>query len=1240
MNEITEDPEILDEIDQIIYIADMDTYELLFVNSKGRQIIGCGTEYYGKKCFEVLQGRSAVCPFCKNDRLSAGGETCCWDHYNEKLGAYFQLQDRQICYQGRRARIEIAIDVSEREKQQQELKNALSEQSMLTSCVRLLNGNGNLDEQISQILLTIGKYYKADRAYLFHIRADGRKLDNTYEWCADNIVPQIDFLQGVDIHYMDRWLPSFISGEAVVEPDIEHIRESYPDEYEIMSLQGIHSYMEAPLFAEEKFSGFLGVDNPDSMMIGNSSASILAMAYAISNTLVRAVTNQALKNAKLRYQTVVEGTDIGVWAYDVKNHQIKNASRKFQNVGFPEVVENVPECLFPYFRTEDREKLKSLYRGIENGKEKLEGDFWVTWGIDQPFRCEHMAYFVVKDSDGQPETAYGISIDITAQKREREQYERTLHELTSAVPNAVGVLRVNLIKNEYIADVEEENFFGIPERVGVWDSLVSRTAGQIPDETERESFRLFCSAGLLEAFRQGIRHVQRDYHFSGSDGKVHFVTTRLQMIQNPDTDEVESIVYSLDQTREMMQNEIFRIITDRSFDLAALIHLDSGLFEAVFLGGSFPEDLRALLPKSGAQCSFRDFCAEAVRHMDAETKADYESRRSPDYMKAELERSGGTYEFTLKEYFPDCRYGFMYRKFLHYRLESDPNTILVIESDETETILRQQEELKRVKDEAERDCLIMDSIMAGIAVLHMNDREHLSVDYVNSYVFQMLGYDPSGMPQRAEDAKGTIFEAMFNDALTFIHQDDRARVKEVFLANYDEKTFSLKPYRMFGNGGRCYWILERVRTGISAEGGRIFYAAFHDVSEEFELQSVVTRQLELEKQLRRKADTANAAKSDFLSRMSHDIRTPLNGIIGMTYLTQKLELPGEAQRNLDKIGTSSRFLLGLVNDILDMAKMESQKAELHPEPYPFEDFCVYLDAVIRPLCDEKQQTFLFDADPLADYTPLVDITRLNRIYFNLLSNAVKYTPEGGTVSLKIREKLLEGEKICFTFTVSDNGIGMSDEFQKHLFEPFVQENRNDNSEMRGSGLGLAIVKRIVEAMDGTISVKSEKGKGTGFTVSIVSQCVKKSALQEKKTEDIRNSAEEEEVLTGKHILLCEDHPLNQEIAKEMLTEKGMLVYIAEDGQKAVESFAKAPVGYYDCVLMDLRMPVMDGLESTRRIRAMARPDAKRIPILAMTADAFSDDVQKCLDAGMNGHIAKPIEPDQMFRALTRAIKGM
>jgi signal transduction histidine kinase/ActR/RegA family two-component response regulator len=1111
--ENTQSTEMLDEIDQIIYIADMDTYELLFLNRLGKIALGCGEEYRGKKCFEILQGRNEICPFCKNDCLNENGGTCSWDHYNDKIGAYYQLQDRQICYKGHRARMEMAIDISGREERQTELKNALTELSMLSGCVRILNGNTGIDKRIDQVLDNIGNYYHADRAYIFRISEDGLTASNTFEWCKTGVLPEIEFLQNMDIHYMDRWKPAFLRNEAIIEPDIEHIRNAYPGEYGIMIRQGIHSYMEAPLFTEGSLAGFLGLDNPDSSIIGNSSAPLLTMAYSVSNALTRDVN----------------------------------------------------------------------------------------------------------------------------QRKKQDHYERSLHEMMTAVPNAVGILRFNLTKNTCVTDTQEHSFFGIEEKFETWDNLVQRLSERIYDPEEQRQFQSFHSSNLYELFRQGTTHYQMSYRYAGTDGNTHFVLTQLTMIENPDTQEVEGVAYSLNQTMQVRQNEIFRIITDRSFDLVALIHLKESVFEAVFLGESLPEEYRVLLPKRGAQCSFQAFCAESVRHMDDKAKADYESRLSPEYMRKALDLGGGSYEFILKESFPGRKHDIMYRKFLHYRLDSDPDAVLVIESDETEAVLRQQEELKRMQDAAEHDLLIMDSLMGGIAVLKMEDKEHLTVEYCNSYIFQMLGYDSTDIPKRREDAKGTLFEPLFSNALTFIHPDDKERVMNAFLKNYDGDSFALKPYRMFGKDNACYWILERVRTGVAADGKRIFYATFHDVTDQIELQSKVTRQLEVEKQLREKADHANTAKTDFLSRISHDMRTPLNGIIGMAYLAQEQENPPYTADCLSKINTSAKFLLALINNILDMSKVESGKTELHPEPYTIEEFNSYLDAVIRPLCKEKNQNFELYEDIDMARVPLCDKNCVNQIVFNLLSNSVKFTPEGGRITYRLYVKKLDQNRVTIEHRISDTGIGITSEFQEHLFEPFSQEGRNDVSEHRGSGLGLSIVKKLVDLMGGTISVQSEVGHGTTFLMDLEFDTValrqEAQANEFSETESIGTH-----FLFGKHVLLCEDHPLNQEIAKSLLEEKGAVVDIVENGELGVKRFSVSAINYYDAILMDIRMPVMDGYKTTKFIRALDRPDAKTVPIIAMTADAFDESVQAARQAGMNGYVTKPVEPDKLYNALSEQVK--
>lgn len=379
------------------------------------------------------------------------------------------------------------------------------------------------------------------------------------------------------------------------------------------------------------------------------------------------------------------------------------------------------------------------------------------------------------------------------------------------------------------------------------------------------------------------------------------------------------------------------------------------------------------------------------------------------------------------------------------------------------------------------------------------------------------------------------------------------------------------------------------------------------------------------------AELANMAKSEFLSRMSHDMRTPLNGIMGMTYIANEQENPARTADCLRKIDTSSKFLLGLINDVLDMTKMESGRLELHPEPYMLEDFRNYIDAVIRPLCEQKHQTFEFITDAAQDITPVTDILRMNQIYFNLLSNASKYTADGGKITVKVSGEVIDEKTERVTTRIRDNGIGMSEEFQKILFEPFTQENHCDQAEMHGSGLGLAIVKRIIEAMGGSISVYSRLGEGTEFTFVIDQMYTHTSALAAEQKDTGNDSMSG--MLSGKRILLCEDNILNQEIAVAMLKARGMDTDCAEDGKKGTEMFRDSAEGCYSAILMDIHMPVMNGYEATELIRSMPRNDAENIPIIAMTADAFSDDVKKCMDVGMNGHISKPVEPKKLYQEL-------
>ena len=398
---------------------------------------------------------------------------------------------------------------------------------------------------------------------------------------------------------------------------------------------------------------------------------------------------------------------------------------------------------------------------------------------------------------------------------------------------------------------------------------------------------------------------------------------------------------------------------------------------------------------------------------------------------------------------------------------------------------------------------------------------------------------------------------------------------------------------------------------------------------------------------RREAEQANAAKQDFLSSMSHDIRTPMNAIIGMTSLAiDSVRDPEQTRDYLQKIALSSKHLLGLINDVLDISKIESGKMTLNIEPVSLREVMDSIVNIIQPQVKAKNQQFNAAVHDILSENVRCDGVRLNQVLINLLGNAVKFTPEKGLVQVAVYQEALpeDASRVRTHFLVSDTGIGMSKEYQKVIFESFSREDNTRVRKTEGSGLGMTITKYIVDAMGGSISVRSEQGKGSEFHVALD---LEKAPEREV---DARNGfagaagkesgCEEEEAglaLRGKRILLAEDNELNWEVARELLSVLEMELDWVENGQACVAKFEKSPVGYYDAIIMDVRMPVMDGYEATAAIRGLKREDAG-IPIIAMTADAFSEDIQRCLECGMNDHLAKPIDIHSVAYKLKKYLK--
>lgn len=379
-----------------------------------------------------------------------------------------------------------------------------------------------------------------------------------------------------------------------------------------------------------------------------------------------------------------------------------------------------------------------------------------------------------------------------------------------------------------------------------------------------------------------------------------------------------------------------------------------------------------------------------------------------------------------------------------------------------------------------------------------------------------------------------------------------------------------------------------------------------------------------------KAESANLAKTEFLQRMSHDIRTPINGIRGMVEIGDRC--PEDMARQADcrkKIWEASTLLLELVNEVLDMGKLESGEVVLENVPFDLPELIHEITDVLEKQAAERGIVLHREYGKLPHPRLVGSPLHVKRLLMNVLSNAIKYNREKGRVMLDCFELSCTGDKAQICFVCADTGIGMSEEFQKRMFEPFAQENAGARSVYGGTGLGMSITKSLVDKMGGTIGVESQQGVGTTYTITLP------FAVDNAATAEPEQQQTDLTVLQGRRLLLAEDNALNMDIVEFLLNEVGVKVTRAADGQQAVEAFAASPVGGFDAILMDVMMPVRDGHEATRAIRAMDRPDAKTIPIFAMTANAFTEDRRKALEAGMNEHLPKPIDPDNLYRLLVK-----
>lgn len=802
-----------------------------------------------------------------------------------------------------------------------------------------------------------------------------------------------------------------------------------------------------------------------------------------------------------------------------------------------------------------------------------------------------------------------ITKEIAAQNKLRQKYNDLLlrqqnYPLSNEILSGYCDITANRILRIYdktgIAPLQKFGF----ERQNFFKGL----ATLIESPEERQHFlNTFLNAPLLEKFAQGINSQELECFIRmPHDNSGHYLKCVINMIESPDNGHTIGVLSVLDLTQFKINDQISMHLAHAHYDFIATCDFNSDSYQLFFTNskanlmppeqGSYSKNIVAFLqtftvPKD------REFCMEMFDPANMQRRLYHENSYS--------------FHYSLKD-----EQGHIYTKnMIVFLIDQRLNKVGMARADITDYVREQRALLNTLAYTFEQ-----------LSIINLVTKEFTM--YTRKSVLQNLS------PYKCADFNRALHKLSL--PYTKLAADETAAEKfslPVILSRLAEKPqgyeFTL-PY-LANDGSEKN---KQINVLWGDEGHHTICLVRCDVTDiisaEKNSRSVLQNALDL-------AQEANRAKTDFLSAMSHDIRTPMNAIIGMTDLAlDDLDNRQHLSEYLDIIKSSSSHLLTLINDILDMSRIEKGKLKLARTSFnlsvEIDRFC----SRYQLLMDKNSLNFLHNTE-LLHCNCIGDTAQLQRIWDNLVSNACKFTPPGGTVTFSACELPSDNERLgWYKFTISDTGIGIDSESLQHLFDPFFRSSDVISKHIEGSGLGLAIVKNIVDYKGGTISVASKPGEGTTFTVTLPLHFDTAAEHPVEKPTHTFGSADFD--FSGKSLLLAEDHPINQKVAELILEKTGAAVTIVENGLQCTELFTGSAKGSFDAILMDIQMPVMNGYEAAQAIRSSTHPQSATIPIIAMTANAFAEDIKNALSAGMNAHIAKPIDPQKLYETLAAYIK--
>lgn len=801
-----------------------------------------------------------------------------------------------------------------------------------------------------------------------------------------------------------------------------------------------------------------------------------------------------------------------------------------------------------------------------------------------------------------------ITKEIEAQNRLRQKYNDTLlrqqnYPLSNEIISGYCDITANRILRIYDkTGIDPLQKFGF-ERQTFFKGLSSL----IEDAQEQQLFlSKFLNAPLLEKFAQGITRQEVECFIRmPQDNSGRYLKCVINMIESPDNGHTIGVLSILDMTQSRINEQVSMHLAHAHYDFIAAYDFSNDSYQLFFTNGkasllppdqgSYSKNIVAFLQEFTVPKD-REFCLQMFDPVNMQRRLQQENSYS--------------FHYSLQD-----EQGHIYTKnMIVFLIDQRLNKVGMARADITDYVREQRALLNTLAYTFEQ-----------LSIINLLTRDFTM--YTRRSVLQNLS------PYKCSDFN----KALQKLAAPYVKAADKSVASSfslpVILSRLAEKPQGYEltlPY-LANDGSEKH---KQINVLWGDEGHHTICLVRCDVTDiisaEKNSRSVLQNALDL-------AQEANRAKTDFLSAMSHDIRTPMNAIIGMTDLAlDELDNRQHLGEYLDIIKSSSAHLLTLINDILDMSRIEKGKLLLAQEAFnlsvEIDRFC----SRYQLLMDKNSLSFLHTIT-LSHCNCIGDTVQLQRIWDNLVSNACKFTPPGGTVTFNVCELPPTSDRFgWYKFTVSDTGIGIDDESLRCLFDPFYRSSDVISQHIEGSGLGLAIVKNIVDYKGGTIAVDSKQGEGTTFTVTLPLHFDTAADRTLVKTAPLADSSDFD--FSGKSLLVVEDHPINQKVAELILEKTGAVVTLAEDGLQGVELFTKSAPGSFDAILMDIQMPLMNGYEATRTIRGGTHPQAATIPIIAMTANAFAEDIKNALAAGMNAHVAKPIDPQKLYETLAAYLR--